>query len=64
MGIRLGEIDSNQILQNEFRIGVLEKLVEKILNRSPGIINLEDMQMAKKDTVGELRKNIPTLAFH
>ena len=34
MGIKFGEIDAGQILNNEFRIGVLEGILEWILNKN------------------------------
>ncbi|HVY36160.1 MAG TPA: hypothetical protein VG982_02710 [Candidatus Paceibacterota bacterium] len=37
MGIKFGEIDSSQILENEFRIGVLEKLLEFLMNNNPNL---------------------------
>ena len=37
MGIKFGEIDSGQILENEFRISVLEKLLEVIVNNNPSL---------------------------
>ena len=30
MGVKFGEIDANQILENEFRINVLEKMISEI----------------------------------
>ena len=34
MAIRFGEIEAGQILENEYRIGVLEKLLELVMNRN------------------------------
>ena len=38
MGIKFGEIDANQILENEYRLGVLEKLLERLLNNNPNMV--------------------------
>jgi hypothetical protein len=36
MSIKIGDFDiANQLLDNEFRIGVLEKLLERVLNNNP-----------------------------
>lgn len=36
MGIKFGEIDATQILENEYRIGILEQIVYIIVQRAPG----------------------------
>lgn len=61
MGIKFGEIDSSQILDNEFRIGVLEKLLEFILNNNPNIVkpteeNINDIRNA---AIEVLKKKYP-----
>jgi DNA-binding phage protein len=38
MGIKFGDVDANQILQNEFRIEVLEYLFDTILQNNPQLI--------------------------
>ncbi len=46
MGVKFGEIDASQILQNEYRIGVLEGFVDWILtNNSAFVKNLTDEEM-------------------
>ena len=61
MGIKFGEIDSSQILENEFRIGVLEKLLEYIMNNNPSIIkpSIEDVNEMKRSAIEVLRKKYP-----
>ena len=61
MGIKFGEIDSNQILVNEFRIGVLEKLLEEILNSNPDLKkpSEENVKRIMKMVVDDLRKRYP-----
>ena len=61
MGIKFGEIDANQILENEFRIRVLEALVEWLLNRS-GIMSKpsqEEVEEIKKSVITELKRKYP-----
>ena len=36
MAIKFGEIDATQILENEYRIGILEHVVNIIVQRAPG----------------------------
>lgn len=52
MGIKFGEVDSGQIIENEFRIGVLEKLLEYILDRNTNIIKPTD------EMVNEIRNSV------
>ena len=47
MSIKFGEIDTSQILQNEYRIRVLEKIVQGVLKFSPNLINLISSTMLK-----------------
>jgi hypothetical protein len=35
MGIKFGEIDATQILENEYRIGILEHIVNVMMQRAP-----------------------------
>ena len=49
MSIRFGEIPATQILDNEFRIRVLEKLFD----------NLRDVEKIRRQVVGELQKKYP-----
>jgi len=60
MGIKFGEIDANQILQNEFRIGVLEKLLEWTLNNSPMTRpSLKEIKEIKKSVIMQLQQKYP-----
>ncbi len=60
MGIKFGEIDANQILQNEFRIGVLEKLLEWALNNSPMTRpSLKEIKEIKKSVIMQLQQKYP-----
>ncbi|MCT4698230.1 hypothetical protein [Tenacibaculum haliotis] len=61
MGIKFGEIDANQILDNEFRLGVLERLLEGMLNANPNLKKptADDLQNIRKQVVEELKKKYP-----
>jgi len=46
MGVKFGEVDANQILVNEYRIQVLEGIVQWILtNNSAFVKDLTDQEM-------------------
>jgi hypothetical protein len=61
MGIKFGEIDANQILDNEFRIGVLERLLEAVLNSNPDLKkpSVEDIEQIRIKVVENLKKKYP-----
>ena len=61
MGIKFGEIDATQILDNEFRIGVLEKLLEWVVNNNPGIMrpNQKEVEEIRKAVISNLHKKYP-----
>lgn len=62
MGIKIGDIDiANQTLENEFRIGVLERLLENVLNSNSGIIKPTQIQLdqIRKQVVQQLQKKYP-----
>jgi len=61
MGIKFGEIDSNQILLNEYKIGTLERILEWIINNNNSINkpSKEDIEEIRKTMVEELREKYP-----
>lgn len=61
MGIKFGEIDSSQILKNEFRIGVLEGLIDFILANNANLNKPtnEDIRRIKRETIEVLRNKYP-----
>jgi hypothetical protein len=62
MSIKIGEFDiANQLLDNEFRIGVLEKLLEKVLNNNPALKlpTPSDLEKFRMQTAEELKKKYP-----
>lgn len=61
MGIKLGEIDSGQILDNEFRINVLEIVLDKILQKNPNIIGLtqNELEDIRVSVANNLKRKYP-----
>ncbi|HEB36972.1 hypothetical protein LCGC14_0941170 [marine sediment metagenome] len=62
MGIKFGEIDASQILQNEFRLAVLEKIVEMIANNNTPMLRIpsgDDVNGIKSAVVEDLKKKYP-----
>ena len=62
MSIKIGDFDiANQLLDNEFRIGVLEKLLEKVLNRNSGLQlpTPADLDSFRQQTAEELKRKYP-----
>ncbi len=61
MGIKFGEIDSSQILDNEYRIKVLEKILEIIINNNSSLVKPtpQEIAVARNDVVELLRKKYP-----
>lgn len=61
MGVKFGEIDSGQILENEFRIAVLEATLEGLMNNNPDLklptqYDLKDIQ---NQVLEKLKKKYP-----
>ena len=62
MGIKIGDIDiAQQTLDNEFRLGVLERLLEKIVNSNPGLTkpNQDELNQLRQEVVEQLKKKYP-----
>ena len=61
MGITFGEIDANQILENEFRINVLERLLDWILQNNALRVQPDErvIHEIKKEVVKLLQKKYP-----
>lgn len=62
MGIKIGDIDiAQQTLDNEFRLGVLERLMEHVVNNNPTLVrpSQEQLNQIRKDVVQQLQKKYP-----
>lgn len=62
MSIKIGDFDiANQLLDNEFRVSVLEKLLEKILNNNRNLVlpSQEELDLIRQKTAEELKKKYP-----
>ena len=62
MGIKIGDIDiAQQTLDNEFRLGVLERLLEQVVNNNPNLIkpNQEQLNQIRRDVVQQLQQKYP-----
>jgi len=53
MGVKFGEIDAEQILDNEYRIGVLEAFVEWILSNNSAFVG-----SLTSEAVGQMRDQV------
>ena len=45
MGVKFGDIDANQILDNEFRIGVLEKVLDTITRKNSNLTGVTQAEI-------------------
>jgi len=61
MGVRFGEIDSAQILDNEFRIGVLENVIDALTRRNPQLIGLskQEIEDIRESVANVLKRKYP-----
>ena len=61
MGVKFGEIDADQILENEYRVGVLEQLVDWMLNNGTFKRNLapDELRKMRQSVVDRLQKKYP-----
>lgn len=62
MSIKFGEIDANQILINEYRIGVLEAIVQWILSNNDAFLRDltdEEMDDIRERTLRRLQEKYP-----
>ncbi len=57
MSIKIAGVDLfSQGLDNEFRINVLEKVVDKILSKQPTILSKDEYNQIRKEVVANLQK--------
>ena len=54
MGIKFGEIDANQILENEFRINVLEQVLAWIMQNNSRLV----LQVPSQEIILQIRRDV------
>jgi hypothetical protein len=59
LGVKFGEIDAGQILDNEFRIMVLERVLDVLLAANPAAVVSLNMDVIRQDVVNKLQKKYP-----
>jgi len=61
MGVKFGEIDSAQILDNEFRIIVLESALDKLTRKNPKFVGLtqDEIENIRENAAEALKKKYP-----
>ena len=61
MGVKFGDIDANQIIENDFRIGVLERLMEIIFKKNVGLFapTKEEILGIRKQVANDLKTKYP-----
>ena len=60
MGVKFGEIDASQILENEFRINILERILDLMIQRNPGLrISERDLEQIRRNTITMLQQKYP-----
>ena len=61
MGVKFGDIDSGQILDNEFRIGVLERVIDLLLQKNPTLngLSIEEIESMREAVANNLKKKYP-----
>ena len=66
MGIKFGEIDSSQILDNEFKLRVLEQLFDWLLGHNPDLHrpSKDDITKIRDKIIEDLKKKYPNSGIH
>ncbi len=64
MGIKIGDVDvASQIMESEYRIGVLERVIDLLLARFPSVgatpVTQLEMDRIRQSVVEQLQKKYP-----
>lgn len=61
MGIKFGEIDANQILENEFRINVLERVLTWMFQNNPSLKgpDTDSLDKIRQEVMAALQQKYP-----
>jgi len=61
MGVKFGDIEASQIIDNEYRIKLISRLLDWILGHNPNLNKptQEQFEQLKDETVKELQEKYP-----
>lgn len=61
MGAKFGEIDISQILDNEFRIGVLENVIDLLIRKNPTLrgFTQQEIEGIREQVANNLKRKYP-----
>jgi hypothetical protein len=60
VGIKFGEIDSTQIVENEYRISILEHVINIMMQRNPAMAPTnQEMQQIQQAVIRHLQQKYP-----
>jgi hypothetical protein len=61
MGAKFGEIDISQILDNEFRIGVLENVIDLLIRKNPSLTGFtqQEIEGIREQVANNLKRKYP-----
>ncbi len=61
MGAKFGEIDISQILDNEFRIGVLENVIDLLIRKNPTLTGFtqQEIEGIREQVANNLKRKYP-----
>jgi hypothetical protein len=60
MGVKFGEIDAAQILDNEYKVKLVARILELLFSKNPQLgLTKEEIEEIKADIEKELQKKYP-----
>lgn len=59
MSIKFGEIDASQILENEFKIMTLERIIDRLIAADNAVASTIDIRQIREEVVRDLQKKYP-----
>lgn len=59
MVVKFGEINADQIIENEYRISVLERVVEALLLANSSRLTNLDISKVRAEVIAELQEKYP-----
>jgi hypothetical protein len=64
MSFKIGDIDSIQIVDNEFRISVLERFIDAVIVQNPSLNVDVDFSRISNEVLLELQQKYPNSDLH